>query len=690
MRRRSARRSTWASMSADTLVTIAPTLRQATRISSTTALFEHCTASQATVSSKARVCPAPWRAQGTWVTVTPWTGQFTRGASASRKHRSSPTSRARHRRRPWPRSYQGARRPHCPQRRAAPLDGRTATVTVPDASSTSTRSTTVRAKPSSRCHTLVFRTPLALLVLDRQTAQKPRKQAGCARGWTTQAPTDPAGEPDFFDSTSYLKYMVAAGDMIYLATSNNQVWAYDTSSGQLSEVDINTWPAGGGRAGPSGQSINAMAATTSDLVVGLTGGYVYTCSIADGDCNTGHFMTQIDDGGFDANVNALTLVGDTLYIGLQNGAFIQQTLTQGDGSNTVIYNGTTENSPVKSGNNPDSIAGITSADGNVYFGGCLGIVDPVTSDFVGVSTYNGRGISPSYNGCTNPNNANNSEYQGFDAVSNQYALVASTPSSPGGPTVVYLAGHISSGNFVEALENLLPFTASTCLNNVAPCPTKASPTAAVQSPPAPATSLGSLSSPQIQSECGGNSVTGASYTEIPPSQTTASGASVAGDGFQLKAATSTTQSCSTTFAWNLNNAGSFPYGTWSSNVYLDAADSTGAKLSLTVGGASGQSLAPSSLPANGATSVSASGEQLSIPLTGVTALVLTLTTQANSGSSDVLDFTNDTLTPAGQPAPAPTPLSDGTPPTTTPSTTTTTPAPASTTTSPPSSTTTTG
>ena len=46
-------------MSAQTRVMIAPTVRQAIRISSVTAVFEHCVASQATVSSKSRVCPAP-------------------------------------------------------------------------------------------------------------------------------------------------------------------------------------------------------------------------------------------------------------------------------------------------------------------------------------------------------------------------------------------------------------------------------------------------------------------------------------------------------------------------------------------------------------------------------------------------------------------------------------------------------
>jgi hypothetical protein len=42
---------------------------------------------QAPVSSKARVWPAPWRAQGNWITVGPCSEQFTRGASASTNER---------------------------------------------------------------------------------------------------------------------------------------------------------------------------------------------------------------------------------------------------------------------------------------------------------------------------------------------------------------------------------------------------------------------------------------------------------------------------------------------------------------------------------------------------------------------------------------------------------------------------
>jgi hypothetical protein len=59
IRRRLAKRSTCPSISAHTRVTIRPTLRQATRSSSVTAVLEQATASQATVSSKSRVWPAP-------------------------------------------------------------------------------------------------------------------------------------------------------------------------------------------------------------------------------------------------------------------------------------------------------------------------------------------------------------------------------------------------------------------------------------------------------------------------------------------------------------------------------------------------------------------------------------------------------------------------------------------------------
>ena len=79
-----------------------PTVRQAIRVNSHTADFEQRVASQATVSSKALVCPAPCRAQGTAATTTPCSTQDTRGVRASMNTEVSPASSALHRRRPGP------------------------------------------------------------------------------------------------------------------------------------------------------------------------------------------------------------------------------------------------------------------------------------------------------------------------------------------------------------------------------------------------------------------------------------------------------------------------------------------------------------------------------------------------------------------------------------------------------------
>jgi len=72
----------WAS--ATTLVTMAPTVRHAMRISSSTAERLVCLASQANWSSNITVCLARCLAQGKATTTIPCSGQRTRGASASR------------------------------------------------------------------------------------------------------------------------------------------------------------------------------------------------------------------------------------------------------------------------------------------------------------------------------------------------------------------------------------------------------------------------------------------------------------------------------------------------------------------------------------------------------------------------------------------------------------------------------
>jgi len=150
MRVRSANRSCSASVSAQTRDTTEPTVRHATRINSVTAVLEVCVANQATCSSKASVCPASWRAQGTWATTTPCCGQDTRGESASRNVWITPRSNARNRRRsPRPWSYPRQRRRHRPHRPRCRATGRTETTTTPSSSSNSTSSTTVFSTPKT-------------------------------------------------------------------------------------------------------------------------------------------------------------------------------------------------------------------------------------------------------------------------------------------------------------------------------------------------------------------------------------------------------------------------------------------------------------------------------------------------------------------------------------------------------------
>ena len=182
-------------MSADTRDKIAPTVRQAIRINSVTAVLEHWVASHATVSSKSRVWPTPWRAHGTWSTVGPCSRHETRGASASNQTGTVPRSSARHRRRPSPRSNHGPRRPQRPHRREAPLRGRTETTTAPMSSSNTTASMTVRASRNTCCHTLAFRTPFCPSLRSLQTARNVGTRTGCTRGWATQPPTDTSWEP---------------------------------------------------------------------------------------------------------------------------------------------------------------------------------------------------------------------------------------------------------------------------------------------------------------------------------------------------------------------------------------------------------------------------------------------------------------------------------------------------------------
>jgi hypothetical protein len=71
IRRSPANRSQASPASAVTRAMMTPAVRQEIRISAVIAVFEHAAASQATWSSKNRVCAAPCRAHGTAAVITP-------------------------------------------------------------------------------------------------------------------------------------------------------------------------------------------------------------------------------------------------------------------------------------------------------------------------------------------------------------------------------------------------------------------------------------------------------------------------------------------------------------------------------------------------------------------------------------------------------------------------------------------
>ena len=81
-----------AAASAATRVMMCPMVRHPVRISSQMVALEAAHASQAMVSSDARVCRAPCRAHGTAATVTLCPGQDTRGAAPSSPARIAPRS----------------------------------------------------------------------------------------------------------------------------------------------------------------------------------------------------------------------------------------------------------------------------------------------------------------------------------------------------------------------------------------------------------------------------------------------------------------------------------------------------------------------------------------------------------------------------------------------------------------------
>jgi hypothetical protein len=107
--------------------------------------------------------------------IDPRRGDTMLDAETARFEQTHPASRRLHergcvqdapdadRRRPSPRSYHEARRPHAPQRPRPARRGRTCATTTSASSSNSMSSMTVFSTPSRARHRLAFRTPLSAL-----------------------------------------------------------------------------------------------------------------------------------------------------------------------------------------------------------------------------------------------------------------------------------------------------------------------------------------------------------------------------------------------------------------------------------------------------------------------------------------------------------------------------------------------
>lgn len=457
--------------------------------------------------------------------------------------------------------------------------------------------------------------------------------------------------------TGGITKMTKAGDALYMGTNANELWFYGFGNDSPNQV-VADFSAVNPQAGK--QTITSLAVNDNSLFVGFENGVIEQCALTD--CPQS--WSQLHDNGFNASANALTTVGDTLYVGLSTGAIAQ---INSQNSNVLMMQ--------NSGIDDNTIAGLTVVNGNVYVGGCLSTINPATTDLLGVAVLVGTNpeidepgfpageLNPlsDTNTCYNWNSTD-SKYKGFDT--SQYAIASSsTESTADDPAVIYQAFTINSGSFFYILENLQPYNADSGLCLGGDCPAAPPQPAVPPGPPPPVGAVSAIGDPQVESNCdltdaqtdGANynysEAAGPGLGTIQPSGT------ITSDGFQLRAPSSADGPCTTTFAWNMNNVGSYPYSTWSGNAYLDADDTPGVQLSLDVNGASGQDIA---FTANGAVPADAAnvgpgGVQLTVPLNGVNALVFTMVTQAGSPPA-VINISNDSLTPLGQ-APAPsTPL----------------------------------
>lgn len=447
-----------------------------------------------------------------------------------------------------------------------------------------------------------------------------------------------------------VEHITPDGNGLYYLTSSTRMWAYSIG-GEVTDV-VDGWDV-------QGADVASVTASPSYLFVGFDGGWVERCELTD--CPG--TWAQIHDDGFDADVQAMTTVGNTLYLGLSNGAQIQM---QSDGADVQSY--------VEAMGEGAQVAGMVTVDGNVFVGGCIGILSPVSGDLLGVEVLSDVTDVPpdgnvqatiwpdddaDYQDCQNPDETT-TEFKGFDAQ--DYALVA-TPATDSHPPLVFVAFTINSGNFAYVLESTADFTDALCLPDDGECPTAPAPPQPPPPPP-PAGSLAALGPPLVAADCGSDDAEGtyAAATADAP-LTTAVGESVT-TGFQLTAATSDEADCSTVFAWNTNVLGSLPYQQWKGNAY-PAASTPGAQswavgaqadlpLPATIGG---ESVVEGDASTRDLTAldIAADGSQLGVSLGSAEALVLQVDTPQGTAPASLV-INADVLTTAGQAVPPAVPL----------------------------------
>lgn len=454
----------------------------------------------------------------------------------------------------------------------------------------------------------------------------------------------------------------------------------------------------------SGATITDLATSTDDLYVGYEGGEIWRCALTD--CASS--WSEVHDDGFDSDVQAMAAVGDTLYVGLANGA---QAQIDADTDETQVYVG-----PQTEGG---TVAGMTAVDGNVFVGGCIGIQSPISGDLLGVEVLTQLTPSPdlqvtfapepSYQDCQNPTETT-TKYKGFDA--DAYALVAS-PATSTHPPLVYVALTVNQENFFYVLESTTPFTTDLCTSGTCPEPPP-TPTPPPPPPP-PVGSLEAMGEPLVASSCGTAASVDATWvpasveasTAYVAASTSAPLATAAGEsvtsGFQLTPVTSSSQTCTTAWAWNLNHLGSLPYVAWQGNAYpaaatpggqtWDAGTSLHQPIPVEIGGDAVPegSTDPSNSSQQLATltpvAVAAGGAQIQADVTDDDSLVLQVTIPAGDPAASIV-VNADVLTETGQAIPPAVDLFEPPAPPT-PASTTTTAASGSTSTSTSTSTTTT-